>query len=91
MAGCIRVSVVIPTRNAGPLLGRVLDALDGQQADCDREIIAVDSGSTDGTTERLRARGVRVHSIDRSQFDHGQTCRERARNAPPASISGSCR
>lgn len=68
-----RVSIVIPTRNAGPRLDRVLDAVDAQRTDFEREIIAVDSGSTDGTAERLRRRGVRLHRVDSSTFDHGLT------------------
>jgi rhamnosyltransferase len=83
MESGVRISIVIPTCNAGPLLDRVLDALDAQEPGFDREIIAVDSGSTDGTVERLTARGARVHQIRPAEFNHGL-----ARNAGVALASG---
>ncbi|MEQ8845216.1 MAG: glycosyltransferase family A protein [Phycisphaerales bacterium] len=47
-----RVSVVIPTYNGGPLLRRaVADAL--RQSHNDLEVIVVDDGSTDGSTDSL--------------------------------------
>ena len=54
----MRTSLVMPTWNAGPLLDEVLEsvlALRGTRFD---ELCAVDSGSTDGTQERLRDAGV---------------------------------
>jgi rhamnosyltransferase len=78
-----RVSIVIPTLNAGDLLGRLLDALDSQDAACERELIAVDSGSTDATVARLQARGARVRSTPPGEFNHGET-----RNAALSEASG---
>jgi rhamnosyltransferase len=37
------------------------------------ERIAVDSGSTDGTVEKLRGRGFAVRSIPQAEFNHGAT------------------
>ena len=71
-----RVSIVIPTLNGGEVLGRVLDALDGQDAPCERELIAVDSGSTDGTVDRLRARGAVVRQLPAGDFNHGESRNE---------------
>ncbi len=53
------LSVVIPTYNGGAVLGRALEALRAQDAPGDRcEVIVVDDGSTDGSTEGIdRARG----------------------------------
>ena len=42
------VSVVIPVRDGGPLLRRVLDAV---RAQGELELVVVDSGSTDGSLE----------------------------------------
>ena len=69
----MRTSLVMPTWNAGPLLDEVLAsilALEGTRFD---ELRAVDSGSTDGTQERLRDAGFDVEVIPQSEFDHGST------------------
>jgi rhamnosyltransferase len=71
------VSLVVPTLDAGEILGELLASLDRQDAGVDLERIAVDSGSTDGTVERLRAHGFAVEGIPRREFDHGAT-RDRA-------------
>ena len=65
------VSIVIPTLNAGPGLGALLDAL--QRQSIPATIIAVDSGSTDGTLERLARGGARVVAIAPDSFNHGDT------------------
>ena len=55
MPGARATSVVIPTYNRRESLARVLDGLDRQTADpADFEVIVVDDGSTDGTSEWLR-------------------------------------
>ena len=69
----VRISLVIPTYNAGPLLDDVLaglDQLDGVRFD---ELLAIDSGSGDGTVARLERSGFRVAPIDKREFDHGAT------------------
>ena len=78
-----RVTIVIPTLNGGVLLERMLDAVDAQDAPCERELVAVDSGSTDGTVDRLRARGAIVRQMSAAEFNHGET-----RNAALAAASG---
>ncbi len=69
----VRISLVIPTLNAGPLLDAVLAGLNAQQGTVFDEKVAIDSGSTDGTVERLQAAGFRVIPIDKKDFDHGST------------------
>ena len=69
----MRVSLVLPTLNGGKPLGDVLAAVDRQPGAKDLERIAIDSGSTDGTVERLRDHGFTVDSIDRRTFNHGTT------------------
>jgi len=46
------ISVIIPTYNRLQLLGRALESVAGQTAECS-EIIVVDDGSTDGTIDFL--------------------------------------
>ena len=50
------VSIVLPTQNGMATLPALLDAFDRQRIDCEFEIIAVDSSSTDGTAEFFRNR-----------------------------------
>jgi len=68
------VSVVYPTKNGGPLLDASLAAVRRQAGDFDLvEIVAVDSGSTDGTLAVLERHGVRVVRIPPREFGHGRT------------------
>jgi GT2 family glycosyltransferase len=50
------VAVVIPSWNSAGLLPRCLDSLAGQGAEL--ELMVIDNGSTDGSLELLRERGV---------------------------------
>lgn len=68
------VSVVIPVLNAQPWLADLLTALTQQVPAPPREIILVDSGSTDGTLEEA-ARWPTVRTVPIRNFSHG-----RARN-----------
>jgi len=68
-----KVSVVIPTLNAGPGFEQLLEKISAQEGDFDREVLVVDSGSTDGTDELARRYGAVVHRIKRQEFDHGAT------------------
>ncbi|MGI8651136.1 MAG: glycosyltransferase family 2 protein [Rubrobacter sp.] len=68
-----KVSVVIPTLNAGVWFYELLSAIHAQEGDFDLEVLVVDSGSTDGTVELARRCGARVHSIPGSEFNHGAT------------------
>jgi rhamnosyltransferase len=68
-----KVSVVIPTLNAGPGFRDLLDKLSTQEMSFGYEVLVVDSGSTDGTAELARRRGAAVHTIPRAEFGHGAT------------------
>jgi len=69
-----KVSVVIPTLNAGPVLERVLDAVTNQETLWPYEILVIDSGSTDTTLETIaKYPDVKLHKIDKSEFNHGGT------------------
>jgi rhamnosyltransferase len=67
------VSVLLLTRDAGPRLSTVLAAVLRQEAPFRFEVVALDSGSTDGTQERLRQAGVRLVPVSPLEFNHGTT------------------
>ena len=75
------ISIVIPTRNGMATLPALLDAVDRQRVDASVEMIAVDSGSTDGTPGLLAARKVRVTHIQPEAFNHGTTRNQGVREA----------
>lgn len=75
------VSVVLPLREPGPLLAPLLDALEAQVVEGGKDVLALDSGSRDGTREELRARGVRTLEVAPDEFDHGGTRNRGAREA----------
>jgi len=66
------VSVIIPTLQAGEELRRLIEKLQNQTL-APREILVIDSASTDGTPEIALGCGARVIGIDRKDFDHGGT------------------
>jgi len=68
-----KVSVVIPTRNAGPRFRETLEMIFSQRASYGFEVIVIDSGSTDGTLEVLRDFPVRWMQIPPEEFNHGAT------------------
>lgn len=73
-AGDVKVSVVIPTKNAGPQLRPVLEAVLGQQTNWPFEVLVIDSGSTDGTVDLIRLYpSVRLIEIPAKEFGHGKT------------------
>lgn len=67
------MSLVLPTLNGMPLLGKVLAAVDRQPGADDLERVAVDSGSNDGTVACLRQHGFAVTTIPQREFNHGAT------------------
>lgn len=68
-----RVSIVIPTKNAGCEFSSTLEKIKMQDIDVDLEIIAIDSGSIDNTIEICEKFGVKVIKIQPEQFNHGGT------------------
>jgi glycosyltransferase involved in cell wall biosynthesis len=70
----LSVSIVIPAKNGRPTIGPALDAVLAQDYDGPVDVLVVDSGSTDGTLDDIRARpSVRLHRIHPMAFDHGDT------------------
>ena len=66
------VTVVIPTRNAGPRLSELLESL-REQTVGPVPVLVADSESTDETVESAERGGCKVIAINRADFDHGTT------------------
>src|SRR5262245_58220280 len=70
----LKISVVLLTKNGGALLGDCLDAVASQRLGQPYEVIAIDSGSSDGSAELLAADSrVRLVRIPAADFQHGRT------------------
>ena len=72
----VRASVVVPTYNGGAMFEKVLACLLDQAAPWCFEIVAVDSGSTDGTWEVLKNHPdprLKALRIEKEEFQHGRT------------------
>jgi len=67
------ISVLIPVKDGGADLVRCLEGIARQRVDDDVEVVVVDSGSTDGSPDRARELGARVHEIPPREFVHGAT------------------
>jgi glycosyltransferase involved in cell wall biosynthesis len=65
------ISVVIPVKDGGLDLVRCLEAVARQQVDDEVEVVVIDSGSQDGSPQRARKLGARVHEIRAEDFTHG--------------------
>lgn len=65
------VTIALLTKDAGPLLDRVIAGIERQQTPRSIERIAVDSGSTDQTCRRLTDAGFIVMPYDAPEFDFG--------------------
>ncbi len=75
------VSVVIPTRNAGPGFRDLLDAIRKQRKVKNVEILVLDSDSTDNTVALAHEFDARVIPIEPARFSHGGTRNRAAEEA----------
>jgi rhamnosyltransferase len=70
----LKVSVALLTKNGGEVLRKCLDALCSQRFASAFEILAIDSGSRDGTAELLRGNPqVTFTALAPGDFQHGRT------------------
>lgn len=68
----LSVSLVVPTYQAEPYLSRLFAAV-AQQIPSLRDVLIIDSSSSDRTCEIAQTYGARAVQIDKATFDHGGT------------------
>jgi rhamnosyltransferase len=71
VADTATISIIIPTKNAGPEFWDTLVAIRKQTRES--EVVVIDSGSSDDTLELARQFGARTISIAPESFNHGET------------------
>jgi rhamnosyltransferase len=69
----VEVSIIVLTKNDRPHLERLLPTVVAQAGKMSSELIAVDSGSNDGTLELLRRFPIRIAEIPPEDFHHART------------------
>jgi rhamnosyltransferase len=82
----VRVTVAVPVKNGARHLEDLLAALAAQEVPGGMEVLAVDSGSTDGSAQLLENRGARLLRISPEAFDHGVTRNVAAQEARGAVV-----
>jgi O-antigen biosynthesis protein len=65
-----KVSIIVPTKNAGPEIRLLIRKLRAQEGILEPEIILVDSGSTDRTLEIATWEGVQIVHLAPERFTH---------------------
>lgn len=75
------VSIIIPTFNGGEIFKKNIEALSFQDYPGQKEIIIIDSGSTDGTYEFALEAGAKIKRIDQKAFHHSRTRNEAVKMA----------
>lgn len=69
-----KVTVLIPTKNGGPIFEKVLERVVTQRTPWLFEVLIIDSGSSDNTVAVCqRYPEVRLHAIPPKEFGHGRT------------------
>ncbi|MBI2756937.1 MAG: glycosyltransferase [Chloroflexi bacterium] len=66
-------SILLPTKNPGPGITSVLEAIFRQEAPVTFEVVIVDSGSCQADLERMRRFPVQLAQIPPAEFGHGRT------------------
>lgn len=81
----MKVTVYIPTLNAGNKWPTVLEKLQNQSFPVQLSVI-IDSGSTDRTLELINSDRFKIIHIDKKDFDHGGTRQMAVEKFPDADI-----
>jgi rhamnosyltransferase len=68
-----RISILLLTKNAAITIGAVLKKIFSQSGASADEVIAIDSGSTDGTLHLLGGFPIRLEQIPAESFHHART------------------
>lgn len=76
-----KVSLVIPTKNAGPEFDSILKKIVSQKHLSELEVILVDSGSTDQTLAYAKKHGVTIVKMKPEEFSHSKSRNLGARSA----------
>lgn len=66
-------TVIIPTKNGMQRLPEVLQVVLNQKVSWSYDVIAIDSGSSDGTIEYLKTQKITLIEIRAEDFGHGKT------------------
>lgn len=66
-----RISVVIPTFNAGRYIHKLLTSINSQTIPC--EVVVIDSSSADNTVAISKSYGAKIISLKKEDFNHGRT------------------
>ena len=69
----VKVSVVIPVKDGERYLDPALKAVFSQNINAEYEVIIVDSGSRDRSSDIIKKYPVRLYQIDAEDFNHGLT------------------
>jgi GT2 family glycosyltransferase len=75
------ISIILPVKNGASQLVRLLPRILEQETRDRIEIVAIDSGSSDGSIASLQEHGATVLEIDPAEFNHGGTRNLAARYA----------
>jgi len=81
-----KVSVLIPTFNAGKYWAQVLESIQLQLLPHPIRKIIIDSGSTDDTVALAQSAGFEVIQIDKREFNHGATRQKLVDLSPDSDI-----
>lgn len=68
-----KVSIIIPTKDAGKEFEMILSAARGQKRIGEVELLVIDSESKDGTRELAERFGALIFKVDPDEFNHGLT------------------
>ncbi|MCX5713489.1 MAG: glycosyltransferase family A protein [Candidatus Omnitrophica bacterium] len=69
----MKISIIMLAKNGREHIKRCLDKVTSQKGGHDLEIIAIDSGSNDGTADILKEYPLKLYTIQAEDFSHSRT------------------